>query len=227
MSKYTTEVRFICERYAELEESVGYAQSSMVIEKSRSKVFDFDYPIFDETYRSVLETKILRHYYTREIGVETVGLWKFMLCTKLNEIMPYYNKLYKSELLDFNPMYDVDITRTHNLQKDGVRIDDGETKTDNNSKNKTFFHDTPQGNVNSIEEGNYLTSATVDNFEGDGTVTTNGESVITDTEEYLETVKGKNGGSSYAKMLKDYRATFLNIDMEIINELSDLFMNLW
>ena len=56
MSKYTTEVRFICEQYAGLDESVGYNDIDEVISKSRAKVFDFNYPIFDEAYRPVLET---------------------------------------------------------------------------------------------------------------------------------------------------------------------------
>jgi stage V sporulation protein AD len=43
MSKYTTEVRFICEKYAGLEESEGYNEVADIIANSRSKVFDFDY----------------------------------------------------------------------------------------------------------------------------------------------------------------------------------------
>ena len=67
MSKYTTEVRYICEHFSDLNESVGYYKVNEVIEKSRGKIFNFDYPIFDEKYRSVIETKILKHYYTREM----------------------------------------------------------------------------------------------------------------------------------------------------------------
>lgn len=126
MSHYTTEVRYICENFAGLKESVGYDRVEWVISKSRKKVFDFDYPIFDESYRSVLESKILRHYYTREIGLETVGLWKLKLNAKMNEIMPYYNKLYESELLKFNPLYDVDLTTTH----EGEDVGDKNTVTD-------------------------------------------------------------------------------------------------
>ncbi len=111
MSKYTTEVRFICEQFSGLSESAEYSDVEQVIKKCLPKVFDFQFPIFDESYRSIIETKILRHYYTREIGLETVGLWKLKLNTKLNEIMPYYNKLYKSELIEFNPLYDVELTR--------------------------------------------------------------------------------------------------------------------
>ena len=113
MSKYTTEVRFLCEQSAGLVESVGYADIQGVLDACRDKVFDFEFPIFDENYRNVLEDKILKHYYTREIGAETVGLWKHWLNVRLNEIMPYYNKLYESELIKFNPMYDVDLETTH------------------------------------------------------------------------------------------------------------------
>ena len=67
MSKYTTEVRYICEYYASLSESADYTSVNEIISKSRDKIFSFDYPIFDESYREILETKILKRYYTREI----------------------------------------------------------------------------------------------------------------------------------------------------------------
>lgn len=223
MSKYTTEVRFICENYAGELESVGLNGVDSVIERARSKVFDFQYPIFDEAYRSVLETKILKHFYTREIGAETVGLWKLWLNTRLNEIMPYYNKLYKSELLEFNPLYDVDITRTRKGTLEGTKKDDGKVNSEN--KNSNYYSDTPQGGVGNLENLTYLTSATLDNANGETTTVVN--TTINNTEDYLDTVKGKNGGTSYSKLLEEYRSTFLNIDMRVINELNDLFMNLW
>ena len=49
----------------------------------------------------------------------------------------------------------------------------------------------------------------------------------TDTESYLEHVRGKGGGVSYSAMLQEYRETFLNIDMMIIDDLEPLFMGLW
>lgn len=114
MAKYTTSVRSICEVNSGLDESKGQANVNDIIANSRDKIFDFTYPIYDENYRPVLESKILKHYYTREICAETVGRWKLFLDARMNEIMPYYNKLYESELLRFNPLYDVDYTRTSN-----------------------------------------------------------------------------------------------------------------
>lgn len=283
MSRYTTEVRYICETAAGLDESVGYSNIEQVINNSLAKIFDFDFPIFDEKYRSVLETKILRHYYTREIAHETVGLWKLKLCTKLNEIMPYYNQLYKSELISFNPMYDVDLTRERKVDSSGTRdtstrsntdtdtsgsgnrtsdvsLKNDTTNTDNSTttgseSKKHMYSDTPQGAITDLEAGKYLTNATIDNNtntdttigNGTGTQTgstnTNEETVnnttsstdanstsntdITNLENYIETVKGKQGTQSYTSLLKEFRETFLNIDMMIIDDLSELFFGLW
>lgn len=299
MSKYTTEVRYICETLAGLSESVGYADVEQVIKNCLPKVFDFNFPIFDESYRSVLETKILRHYYTREIGLETVGLWKLKLSTRLNEIMPYYNKLYKSELIEFNPLYDVDLTRERKIEGKGTKdTENGEnrsgsnntettqnndstvnetggdngtttgaangTQNQNSSGNGTnMYSDTPQGAITDLQAGRYLTNATIDSatntFAGassdtttqttentnnstvdssgsvDGTTKSDFNSkmdgfsntTLSNTEDYLEHVIGSNGGESFSKRLKDYRSTFINIDMMVIDELVDLFFGLW
>ena len=157
MSKYTTEVRYICETAAGYHESQGYHSINKIISKARSKIFDFSYPIFDEKYRGVLETKILRHFYTREIGLETVALWKHFLDRKLNEIMPYYNQLYRSELLEFNPFYDIDLTRDHT--KTGEGSNKADTVSNGNSEGWTYRNDTPQGGINGLQSLEYLSSA--------------------------------------------------------------------
>lgn len=186
MSKYTTELRFICETSAGLTDSEGYTSTKEIIEKSRKNIFDFDYPIFDENYRSVLETKIIKHYYTREIGAETVGLWKFWLDERMNRIMPYYNQLYKSELLEFNPLYDTDITtdsnrkinheenttdsnvRTDNLASSNTRTDNLKTSNEHEDHDADSgtndslqaYSDTPQNGLTGVTNLNYLTNAT-------------------------------------------------------------------
>lgn len=243
MSKYTTEVRFICENYSGLLESVGYTSVNSVIKTALPKVFDFDFPIFDEEYREVLCGKILKHYYTREICEETVGLWKFRLETKLNEIMPYYNQLYKSTLLEFNPFYDIDVTTTHSGDKkedvnrtntiEGTGTSHGTTSSDRTDYN--LFSETPQGSLVNLESGEYLTNATKqqgnNNVESNANTTsnTNGTEVtaLKNLDNYINVVKGKNGGKSYSEMLMEFRKTFLNIDMMIIEELEPLFFGLW
>lgn len=40
----------------------------------------------------------------REIGLETLELFRYFMRMKMWEIMPYYNQLYKSELIEFDPL---------------------------------------------------------------------------------------------------------------------------
>lgn len=183
MSAFTTEVRYICEHYAGYKDSVGFEDVDTVISKARGKVFNFNYPIFDESYRVPLETKILRHYYTREICEETVGLWKLRLQQKLNEVMPYYNQLYKSALITFNPLYDVDLTTTHSGEGEKTSngstsgtsseriVDDRDTTeriTDNGS---TTLRETGSGETTTDKDTSY--SKEGDN-SGTGSLTTSG-----------------------------------------------------
>lgn len=291
MSKYTTEIRFICENAAGLMESEGFKSVSTIISKAIPKVFNFSFPIFDEKYRIPLETKILRHYYTREIGFETVGLWQLKLETKLNEIMPYYNQLYKSELLEFNPFYDIDLSRTHTLTREEAVNQTGTVNTtddtyteDSSSQDNTShtsiqnksdststeqahgdkthydkYSDTPQGSLTNVQNDTYLTNARMiddtedrngttvvsgtDSSTGDTSGNTTADSTsetsrdidvksindrnLNSTDDYIEHVTGKSGGTSYSSLLKEFRETFQNIDMMIIDELADLFLNLW
>lgn len=251
MSKYTTEVRYICETYAGHSESQDYTKIDDVIANSIDKIFDFDFPIFDESYRSILETKIVRHYYTREIGFETVALWKHFLNMRINEIMPYYNKLYKSELLEFNPLYNVKYDITHKGATSGTNTDidngtineniDDNRNTDRNWRDNSMdkYSDTPQGSVKNLENNTYLTSARQvtrdgsenngDNYERDRDVKTNNtrNGKFDNTDEYLRHVEGNNGSRTFSELLMQYRDSFLNIDMMVIGELNDLFMGVW
>lgn len=239
MSNYTTEVRYICEMKAGLLESKGQTDVNTIIANSLASIFNFDFPIFDGAYRTVLETKILKHYYTREIAFESVGLWQLKLDTRLNEIMPYYNQLYRSELLEFNPFYDVDYTFEHEGERNdtGRATDELDSTTTNtgsaNSTNWDKFSDTPQGAVTGIDNDTYLTNArkTTGNNSYTDTRTQADErennTSFNSLDEYTNRVVGKMGTTSYSELLNKFRDTFLNIDMMIIEELSDLFFNLY
>ena len=253
MSKYTTEVRFICENSAGLSESEGADNVDSILDKCWNKVFNFNFPIFDENYRQVLCRKILKHYYTREIAHETVGRWKLALNAKLNEIMPYYNQLYKSELLEFNPFYDVDLTRsregsgTSNRTSNNTETNSGTSKNvssesgTNNTDTLNRFSDTPQNSmdtqgiadsvplttVTKVNEDNTTTNESTDTLTRNDTKTGNGTENINNTDKYIETVKGKQGTENYSSLLKKFRETFLNIDMMIIEDCSDCFFTLW
>ena len=255
VSKYTTEVRYVCEQKAGLVESVGFSGVEEVLEKCWDKVITSRVRMFDEEYRKVLYKKILKHYYTREIGAETVGLWQLWMNTKLEEVMPYYNQLYESELIKIEPLRNVDYSRTYNKtgtggKRETGRVDSTSTSSGSSessgsaseSRNSTdLFSDTPQGGITGLEEMKYLTNARLVNESGSSSGSSKDSSsstgsVVSDTvnttthddsEEYVEKIVGKTDGASMSAMLKEFRESFLNIDMMVIGELSDLFMNLW
>lgn len=259
MSKYTTEVRFICESKSGLEVSGGSGDVDKIIANSWNKIFTSKAPFFDEEYRSVLCQKILKHYYLREICCETVGIWTLWMNTKLEEIMPYYNQLYESAKIKFNPMHDVDLTREHkrteNETASGNRDTTNNNTTDvtsNSTTNRTttsdenkkdLYSDTPQGALTGVENETYLTNArkindsvngtddvNINNTEKNVGVSTGKETTSSNvgtTENYLETLVGKQGTESFSSLLNKFRETFLNIDMMVIEEFSDLFFGLW
>ena len=247
MSKYTTEVRFICESKSGLSESKGFGSVDEVLNSSWDKIFTSKVSFFDEKYRGVLCKKILKHYYLREIGCETVGIWLLWMNTKLEEIMPYYNKLYESELIKFNPMYDVDWNRkgnkTGNESGSGSRSTSGnnsgtntQSGTSSNTR-KDLYSDTPQGALTGVESETYLTNARKVSDSGETGVngSTSGSyedsesssNKVDTTENYVESVSGKQGTGSYSKLLNEFRETFLNIDMQVIEEFAEMFMDLW
>lgn len=134
MAKYTTEVRSICEMayYSK------HGEKSTIdnhIKAGADFIFDFDYDIHDPAYKKVLESKILRHYYQREIGMETYMSWKNHLQSKLDIIMPYYARLYASELLKFDPIADMDITETY--KKTAEVEEKAKSVTDDKNTSKT------------------------------------------------------------------------------------------
>lgn len=213
MSAYTTQIRYLVE--------TGW---------------DFglkDYPLFDESYRTGLNRKIIDHYYFREIGFETAALFNRFLNRRMNEIMPYYNQLYKSELIKIDPITRLNYTETYDRRNDlaAKTTTDTETTTDQTANSKTVDSDTPQGllEIGDIENEIYASNATfgndTSNTIANGTSTANQESQNID--HYLKTIAGNNAIRTDSEMLKEFRTTFLNIDMEVINSLSDLFLNIY
>lgn len=246
MSKYTTEVRFICEQAAGKTESTGLSDVNAVIASAWPKIFE-NFPLFEESHRAELCTKILRHYYMREICAETVALWKLWLNERMVEIMPYYNQLYQSAELKYDPLIDVDYKTEHDRTADGTTKSQTDattssngsstSKTDTTGTGKNLYSDTPQGGLTGVESGEYLTNATMtddtqaQNSSGtqksDGASSSTNSGSFDNTEHYTETIKGKRGGASYQKMVMEYRETLINIDSMIINDLKDLFMQIW
>lgn len=198
MAKYTTQIRSIVE--------------------SGTPIFDFDYPIFDEAYRPVLEQKILDTYYFREIGLETVGQFKHFLKNKLQRIMPYYNEQYRA--LEVFKTYDPYINKDMTTTQKRTSTQESDVSTKSTGSGKSIFSDTPQAR---LEGKDYATNLNEDDSE------TTGESTgtATTTDEYIETIKGFDGMKYASEVYLGVKETIINLDQMIIDELSDLFMNVY
>lgn len=259
MAKYTTQVRTLVE--------AGY------------EIFDFDYPIFDEDYRGVLETNIINHYYFREIGFETVGQFKHFLKTWMQLNMPYYNRFYETEFLITKDDYMINLDNTtertiqkneeseNNTNLQGNRTNEqtsigastgesessGSSTAESESANtgRTVFSDTPQARLQGSDD--YATNLTDVDDSGttsqtgtstesstSGTTsneTTTGEELNTETvtaagtlttiEQYTEHFLGNASMRYNADILEEWRNTWKNIDMMIIKELNQFFMNIY
>lgn len=266
MSKYTTQVRYILENeYKKLYpndielnpldvvERVGY--TVMSISKARDFTLDVNFVIVDEVLRQISHAcdMVLLKNYTREIGLETVGLWKLKMQTRLNEIFPFYAKIYITMFEKYDPFIDTDITHTTKSENGTTETEQGDigdkdvTETVNNnysnistttSNNKDKYSDTPQGSLQNVESGEYLTNARIvdnsvnGNDEGTSLYNRNLKDktkidVTKQKDATMETttsIKGKSSGVSYSKMMIEYRKSIININTQFVDEFKDLFM---
>lgn len=262
MSKYTTEVRYIVE-------TLGSGQTiEEKIATAATLIFSDIWTTADADYKPTLEAKILRHYYMREIGAETFELWRFQLNRTLSEIMPKYNDIYTNlQVYKNNLLGNINITEKQELTNNQNTSANTETtdttsatttttnkteSTGSNSGNSNAdawqeYNDTPQGGLDGITAGKYLTNATRNRSDNNTTGTTEGttnaagnsqnESTTTGkgsttgtaktTEEYVKTIIGKNSGSDIIDVYKKLVSSYNDIDEMIINELNSCFINLW
>lgn len=262
MSKFTTELRYIIE-------TLGTGDTiAEKITSAAPQIFDDSWTTEDSTYKAALEFKILRHFYMREIGAETYALWKLQINSTLAEIMPKYNLFYanlqtaKDKLLS-----NVNVTETQDLTNAQKTSASSETNDTGSTTNKTTgsnsstgnntgssnadawqeYNDTPQGSLQNIQNGTYLTNATRNRSENSSSAnnTSTAESTTESnasntahstgtssgsadtTENYVKTIIGKNSGTDYIDVYNKLVSGYNDIDQMIINDLNICFINLW
>jgi hypothetical protein len=122
-------------------------------------------------------------------------------------------------------------------KKDHVDAD-GWEKTDNvNTHTGTVQNDNTTNSTGTVvNAGGTSDTGTVVNAGGTsdtgtinkvGSVGTTGNATDDGTDTYTKHEYGKIGVGTYQEMVMKWRESFLNIDMQIINSLGDLFMKVW
>lgn len=173
-----------------------------------------------------LASKIIDHYYMREIGFETPALFKHYAKIYMQEAMEKYLPLIYSASIKYDPLVNVDYSEEFNRNIDN--LSNGSSTSTSNSSGLNVNSDTPQGQItkSNILAGNYATSTGANENEVYDNTSSNTTGAT--EESYLKKVKGNSGVSATAqKMIEQYRQNIIAIDRDIIKEMNILFMGLY
>lgn len=216
MSKYTVELRKIIANTSR-EEVEGWFKDYDISDY----LTDEEITVITERgtwSKDKLAKKIVDHYFMKEIGLETVGLFKHQAKVAMQEIMEEKLPLIYSASIKYDPMENVNFTETYSS------TGNSQSTSTNTGSGLTINSDTPQNRVTleNIMAGEYASSTS-------GTQTNNS---ITDgnnsAQNYTRTQKGNSGTLTTAqKLVEQYRKNIIMIDRDIIKELNSLFMGLY
>ena len=139
-----------------------------------------DFPLWS---KDKLASKIVDHYYMREIGLETPQLFKHYAKVKMQEIMEEKLPYIYTVALDYDPLVNVDFTETFdkisnensenisNITNNNTQniTNNSNSKSNSKSSGLNINSDTPETNIDkdNILNGNYAsnTSATENNSD--------------------------------------------------------------
>ena len=209
-----------------------------------------DYPIFDEAYRQTLNNDIIRYYYMREIGCETLEQFAFRVRGHMMRMMPYYNDLYRAKISAFAQDHmwstgEVSWTETRDHHETGSRTTADDTATsDTQQRSETVDRDTtgtssnvndntaesanlelPMGSLGSSNDvfasGEYATSRDKSSSHGTSAATTGGsEDVATAVSENKNGTVDRDISESSAR---DYGETITHDTVDRREPVFDMF----
>ena len=134
MANYTMELRKVCEYYtrAEVEnwfkdyELTNYLTTTQIEQINKFHVWSKDR----------LATKIVDHYFMREIGFETPALFKHYAKVTMQEIMERYLPKIYSNFLEYDPLSNVDFTETYTREISNENSNEGSATTSGSQSNE-------------------------------------------------------------------------------------------
>lgn len=235
MSKYSMELR-------KLFEPVTF--KNPLYTRSQVEGFFKDYELSDYLTPKQIETiedtglwskdklakKIVDHYYMREIGFETIGLFVHYAKITMQELMEEYLPLIYSSAIQYDPLVNVDYTESFERNKALANMGISGSNSSSSASSLGVNSDTPQGQISkqAILNGTYASSTGANENESSVSSESSNQSNSNENESYTKRVKGNSGVSATAqKMIEQYRANIRAIDREIIEKLGILFMGLY
>lgn len=240
MAKYTIELRRLCDIYGRDEVENWFKDYDINNYLTPTQIEQIQK--FNVWSKDRLATKIVDHYFMREIGFETPALFKHYAKVKMQEIMErQFPKIY-SNFLEYDPLSNVDFTEEYTREIKGTGKNEGITEgnsnsnSSNNASGLNVNSDTPQGQISKqqILNGAYASKTNASETTSsinDKTITSSNASSNSETntiEKFTRHEEGDNGVIiTNQRLVKEYREIIVAIDEEIINELNKLFMGLY
>ena len=187
--------------------------------------------------REELNKLILDHFKYREIAFETVGRFIDELRITLNEIMPFYYQLYKTEdvmngLEDIFGNLDVVESFVETNSTTGNASSTSTSSANSQTNDKNVSSDTPQSelsisnmDIDSVSYANNVNWGKANSLSS-GTNTGESETSATGSIEHTLTRKGNQGVNTYAHDMGELRNIFMNITKDILENprMQELFM---
>lgn len=233
MSKYTTTIREICESFLTEEEKYSDLPACDVINKVKSKFFNFTFPWYSvkDEGKDDFMLAFLERYYNDYIGFETLGMWKTYFSAKMSAVMPYYKKLYSAISLGDDPFYNVDVRHDTNEK---------EVRDTNDSYNDTAVSNTQTDtNTQDIHSNNPQVTVATNDYasemdRGEGITNSHGTGDTSHVgNENIDRERGEQSheygirGKTRAQLIDEYRGQIVNINKELIDMCSTLFLGVW
>ena len=228
MATYTIELRKICDLYGRNEVENWFKNYDINNYLTPTQIEQITK--FNVWSKERLASKIVDHYFMREIGFETPALFKHYAKVTMQEIMERYLPKIYSNFLEYNPLSNVDFTEEFTREIEGNANGTSNSNSNSNSEGLNIINDTPQKRITKqdLETGAYASnvnqSETETNIQDETKTQSNSKTI----EKFTRHEEGDNGVIiTNQRLVKEYREIIVAIDEEIINELSGLFMGLY
>lgn len=193
-------------------------------------IFDFYYPFYNEEYRPTFERHFIEYFYFDEIGQETVARFKHRLKIKLNLIMPYWNKIFLADELEQRILDNYDVTETYEKEvfDNTTQTSNGTVSSVNENTSKNLESDTPVTKID-LDNIDYFSNISKDIANGKNDTTSNNTNNVQNTnkENWTRKMQGNIGVQTDADAIIKYWKSLRQIEKEIFEQCSNLFMEVY
>ena len=205
----------------------SYTISLYSLENAKTFKLFTEYDFYLEENKKNFEKKFFDRYFDREIYCKNPFVFRRALLGKLNLIMPYYKQLYQTELESkkINFLLNKDLKEEF-IRDIENRAEGSATSTGTTTGESTnIFSDTPEGQISNIEK--FMSNGTINkaNDSTENNSSSNSTGKTTEKTSFLS--QGNIGVTSSAELLDKWRSVIINIDQLILNELEDLFLDIY